>query len=45
MTECDGCGLERDPVQTVDVYDGTEFYCVVCAEVPAGNDANRKESQ
>lgn len=36
MTVCDGCGLDRDSVQTVDVYDDTEHYCIACAETPAG---------
>ncbi len=33
--ECDGCGLEREPVQKVNVYDEYEYYCIACAEVPA----------
>lgn len=32
---CDGCGLTKPIVQSVDVYDDVERYCIVCAEVPA----------
>jgi len=32
---CDGCGLEKPIVQTVNVYDDVELYCIACAEVPA----------
>ena len=35
MIKCDGCGLSREAVQTVDVYDEKEHYCIACAEVPA----------
>lgn len=33
--QCDSCGLTKPIVQTVDVYDDVERYCIVCAEVPA----------
>lgn len=42
--KCDGCGLDRTPVQTVDVYDGFERYCIACAEVP-GTTENRAEGK
>jgi len=35
VVQCDGCGLERKPVQKVNVYDEFEHYCIACAEVPA----------
>ena len=33
---CNGCGYPQrgEPIQTVNVYDDEEWYCVACAEVP-----------